>query len=88
MSIRYDRTRLHAILALRGMTFEALSRRLQISTIHLRHVVGGTRRPSQRLASALAAELGRAAAFACCQTDILDAREIRVGTASRARKSR
>lgn len=74
MQHRIERDRLHAVLALRHETFLTLAHDLDVSCVHLRHVLGGTRAPSQNLAMAIERVLGDALPFVAGHVDVLDVR--------------
>lgn len=64
--------RFYAVLALRGLTLAAMARRCQVSNAHLRAVIMGERKPSDRLAATVQADLGpQAWAFIQGQCDVL-----------------
>lgn len=64
--------RLRAASALRGLTLSELASRCQVCDSHLRGVITGERRPSERLVEALKEQLGDAGwAFVRGQTDEL-----------------
>ncbi len=64
--------RFYATLALKGLHLAEMARRCGVSNAHLRAVILGERRPSERLALTLQAEVGQQGwAFVSGQVDVL-----------------